>query len=704
MTINGVDVSQYQGRIDWVTLATKARFAYIRASSGINPDTAITTNWPASHGLLPRGAYLAYYKWQEPIAQAQNFLTYLKGDYGELPLAVDLEVPNTPITVWTDTDKASLRACMAEIEKVSGRRPIIYTGAWWFDPAMGSAPWDYDLWVSGYVASPPIPKAWTQRGHVIWQYTNKGDVVAYGCPQSNGLDLNQFNGDEAAWAAFIRPKGTVPPVTTPPPTSDTPPMHYYDVVNAAGQVVGGFYYRGTLALVPSLTLPPVMPTPPPPPPTHPVPVFTASPTTVVMGDTTTLSWSHTDGSSGLHLDGADVTGPAGTATRSPTVKTTYTLVVKYPGESDTTLYATVDVVPPPLPPPPPPTARAVGLGVHILTSIKGRDQAAAAGAKVMLFMNRPDEACDWATGDPRTWTPTGNYGLSIYRIYHDTNPWSPTDMVSQLAGLTENNRPNKYNVVITLANEWDCGIPGAANSADGMARFCDWSIDCISRLRAKGFTNIAWLTSSMGTPDFTQQGICDVIKAKIAPLWNNGTIYWTDMHLYSPTKDWIYKGMPGYNALLQRLQNQPTLITGSVGRGLADGSENIATFAVEGPLNPALAGAFTDVPSYQSWFERRWEFLYTRCGFDPSAPGRIVSSECGLDEGGVGGFPAHQMDKTAVDAYCKRWLQLQAQPLVVNGTSYASPFLAGTLFQGDPDDQRWAGYRCTSFYPLQWSL
>jgi hypothetical protein len=166
------------------------------------------------------------------------------------------------------------------------------------------------------------------------------------------------------------------------------------------------------------------------------------------------------------------------------------------------------------------------------------------------------------------------------------------------------------------------------------------------------------------------------------------------MHLYSPTKDWIYKGV-NFMAASTPFRSVERM---TVGR---DSHE--ATYEMPSVV-PSAVAAFNDTPSYQSWFERRWEFLYTRCGFDPKAPGRIVSSECGVDEGGVGGFPAHSMDRAAVNAYCTRFLQLQAQPLVVNGVSYPSPFLAGTLFQGDPDDQRWAGYRVTSFYPLVWSI
>ena len=76
----------------------------------------------------------------------------------------------------------------------------------------------------------------------------------------------------------------------------------------------------------------------------------------------------------------------------------------------------------------------------------------------------------------------------------------------------------------------------------------------------------------------------------------------------------------------------------------------------------------------------------------------------GLDEGGIGGFPAHGFDPARVRDYCRKFLTYQAKPLVVNGVSYPSPFLAGAIFQCDPDDQQWQGYRVSSYYPLLWEL
>jgi hypothetical protein len=86
---------------------------------------------------------------------------------------------------------------------------------------------------------------------------------------------------------------------------------------------------------------------------------------------------------------------------------------------------------------------------------------------------------------------------------------------------------------------------------------------------------------------------------------------------------------------------------------------------------------------------------------------RIISSETGVDQGGIGGFPAHNALRDEVVRWCNRYLEVQQRPLVVNGQSYPSPFLAATIFQsGDRGTQRggWAGYNVEGYLPLPWKL
>jgi hypothetical protein len=152
-------------------------------------------------------------------------------------------------------------------------------------------------------------------------------------------------------------------------------------------------------------------------------------------------------------------------------------------------------------------------------------------------------------------------------------------------------------------------------------------------------------TFSMGTPDFTNPDTCRIIREEYAPHYNNGLIA-LDMHLYSP--------------------NPPHI----------------------------------DKPAEWQWFERRWEFLFTKCGFDPKVRA-IYCSETGLDQGGIGGFPAHGATQQYFRDWCRKYITLQSAPMVINGKSYPSPIIGGAIFQlGGNGDQRWQGYNIAGYLPV----
>lgn len=323
-------------------------------------------------------------------------------------------------------------------------------------------------------------------------------------------------------------------------------------------------------------------------------------------------------------------------TRNPVTDTLYTLTVLYTNGISKDYTVKVVVTPAPV-------VAGPALGVHILDDVRCAEKARAAGCEVFTFMNMHLEASQWATGDPRKWHPGCGYPLIFYRQFHYAGEWSPAQMIEQLGGVLDH---GNNNIVVTLANEWDVNIDDAGKTYAGTLKFCKWTLDCMNLLEARGFNNYAALTSSTGTPDFTSAGVCQAIKETLAPAWNSGRLRWLDMHLYSPTLGHIYDD--------------------------------------------------DELP----WFERRYEFLFTKCGFDPTAPGWIISTEKGLDEGGSGGFPAHNMGRDDVVRYCNRDLEIHARPIVVNGVSYPGKFLAGTLFQGS--SLSWKGYDVSSYYPLPW--
>lgn len=193
-TVDGIDVSEHQGAVDWSAVrASGRRFAIARVGLGSRADTTFARNWEGMRaaGLL-RGAYLYVLPEQDPVAQA-TLLVRAVGRLGpgDLPPALDVEkmppgVP--PPSVYA----ARLAVIVARVREGTGREPMIYTGAhywprWVQSEAFAALP----LWHPQYaeVRCPSIAHPW--RAWAFWQTSERGRVAGVRTP----VDLDVFNGD-----------------------------------------------------------------------------------------------------------------------------------------------------------------------------------------------------------------------------------------------------------------------------------------------------------------------------------------------------------------------------------------------------------------------------------------------------------------------------------------------------------------------------
>ncbi len=94
LSVHGVDVSRWQGDIDWATLRDQgANFAYIKATDGGDHlDPMFMSNWrQAKEAGLKRGAYHFFYWCRTAGEQADWFIRNVPKEAGALPPVIDVE-------------------------------------------------------------------------------------------------------------------------------------------------------------------------------------------------------------------------------------------------------------------------------------------------------------------------------------------------------------------------------------------------------------------------------------------------------------------------------------------------------------------------------------------------------------------------------------------------------------------------------------
>ena len=201
--VHGVDVSRWQGDIDWAKLRTQgANFAYIKATDGGDHlDPMFKVNWRGAHEAgLKRGAYHFFYWCRSAADQAEWFIRNVPKVDGALPPVIDVEwnhLSNCKKRPSREVVLEKMRVFMDRLERHYGQRPIIYTAPDFYrDNLQGAFP-DHPFWLRAVAAHPQ--KVYPGRNWVFWQYSGSG--LSHGV--TGRIDLNVFNGDEAAWRRWL---------------------------------------------------------------------------------------------------------------------------------------------------------------------------------------------------------------------------------------------------------------------------------------------------------------------------------------------------------------------------------------------------------------------------------------------------------------------------------------------------------------------
>ena len=193
LPIEGVDVSKYQGQVDWAKVAAQGKkFALIRygwagydghISDGIDPYFTANMEGALAAGL-DVGVYVYSYAKTQQAAQiaAQETVAAVKGYRVAYPIILDFEDDQYKSAAQKAANTAICKAFLGEVEKL-GYYAMLYTYTNFAQNYLDmSALRAYDFWVADY------------RGYVgyrgaygIWQYSSTGRVNGI----SGNVDLNK---------------------------------------------------------------------------------------------------------------------------------------------------------------------------------------------------------------------------------------------------------------------------------------------------------------------------------------------------------------------------------------------------------------------------------------------------------------------------------------------------------------------------------
>jgi GH25 family lysozyme M1 (1,4-beta-N-acetylmuramidase) len=198
-TVPGLDVSHWQGTIDWSRVAaTGRRFVFVKATDGdATVDPTFVTN---RDGAEANGLFVGAYHFARPDhsrgdagREARFFVGQVAPGPGDLVPVLDIEtnggLDQTEMIHWA-------RTWVRVVHRLTGVMPMVYTSPYGWLSRFADTPLlaqdGARLWVAHWnVSSPTLPASdWDGNGWVVWQHSSTGHVAGIG----TAVDLDRLLG------------------------------------------------------------------------------------------------------------------------------------------------------------------------------------------------------------------------------------------------------------------------------------------------------------------------------------------------------------------------------------------------------------------------------------------------------------------------------------------------------------------------------
>ena len=189
--VHGIDVSHYQGRIDWDEVAKdpQVNYVYLKATEGVNTiDDTYRYNFQECKRVgLKVGSYLFFRPHLSAKTQFDLFVSKVDTRKQDLLPVIDVEVAK-------GVTDAVLQSRLLELcdlfEREYGKKPIIYTGKNFYNKHLygNSRLRAYKYFIAAYAFDEP--ELYGSSDYVLWQYSATGRVRGI----RGNVDMSRFVG------------------------------------------------------------------------------------------------------------------------------------------------------------------------------------------------------------------------------------------------------------------------------------------------------------------------------------------------------------------------------------------------------------------------------------------------------------------------------------------------------------------------------
>jgi GH25 family lysozyme M1 (1,4-beta-N-acetylmuramidase) len=219
--VPGIDVSKWQGDVDWAAVAsTRIRFVIMRSTIGdtgttplsVDPRYAEYVSEATANGLVVGVYHRANVGRADGDAEeeADFFVELSRIEAGDVIPVLDIEETHglsvLEMQDWVQT-------WVTRVHARTGVRPMVYSSPYFWRTNMGDTTWfathGHPLWIAHWgVQEPDVPaQEWGGLGWTYWQWTSTGSVDGI----STDVDRDRFVGPDLL-------HGTIASVTVTPTT------------------------------------------------------------------------------------------------------------------------------------------------------------------------------------------------------------------------------------------------------------------------------------------------------------------------------------------------------------------------------------------------------------------------------------------------------------------------------------------------------